>query len=136
MRLYAGTRLLPLILDTLGAWFPRQQEEILELRGKAKVGLQIDIKAIGNKRTLEQNALYWDIVTALAEFSGMTKGEMHEELLCELHGYDVIVFRGSEHKRPRGRSSGLSRGDFSPLIEIGMRWCAEMGVVWEKEAME
>ena len=92
------------------------------------------LKPIKRRRSNEANARYWVIVSALAEFSGFTKEEMHQELLCEKHGYDLIEFRGMVRKHPRGRSSNLSTDDFGELMMIAGRWAAEMGVGWDREA--
>ena len=96
--------------------------------------LGLRVSPIKRRRSNDQNALYWVVVSALAEFSGFTKEEMHEELLCEKHGYDLVRFRGMERKRPRGRSSNLTAEDFGELMIIAERWAAEMGVSWEKAA--
>jgi len=45
-----------------------------------------------------------------------------------------VEFRGSAHKRPRGRSHNLTREDFSALMLIAERWAADMGISWEDVA--
>ena len=135
MRLKIGTRIALDVLDQFCKWSPAQAYELRGLmQGATKHGLELTVAPIRPKRTDPQNALYWKIVDALAGYVGMTKAELHEEVLSELHGYDLVEFRGSIHKRPRGRSHNLKRDEFSPLIEIAQRWAAESGVHWEAGA--
>lgn len=96
--------------------------------------LGIEVRIIKRRRSNDQNALYWEIVTALANFAGYSKEEMHDEILCDAFGYELVAFRGSERKRPLKRSSQLTTEEFSPLIETAQRWCAEQGVAWDREA--
>jgi hypothetical protein len=129
-----GSQASAVWLDQFARWMPSKADLFRRIAAKSPLGIEIEIKPVKPLRTLEQNSIYWKIIAALAAYVGMTKAEMHDEVLSELHGFDLVEFRGSIKKRPRGRSSNLSREDFSPLIEIAMRWCAEMGVVWESEA--
>lgn len=135
MKIRLGSRMAGPVLDQFARWLPARADQFRRMAEKAaKFGLEIDITPVRPKRSLPQNAMYWQIVTALASYVGMSKAEMHEEVLADLHGYDLVEFRGSVRKRPLGRSHNLSREDFSPLIEVAQRWCAELGVVWEDAA--
>lgn len=107
----------------LGSWF-----DMPELRQRAHV---LELKEYRDKRTLEQNARYWALVTALGEHVGLAAGDMHEEVLCTYHGYDLVEFRGSVRKVPRGRSKNLTIDEFSEYMAIVDRWCAEEGVMIE-----
>lgn len=95
--------------------------------------LGAEVKPIKRRRSTDQNALYWVIVTALANEVGMSKDEMHNEILSEFHGYDLVEFRGSVHKKPKGRSHNLPSETFSELMLIAERWCGQMNVTWEEE---
>ena len=135
MKLRLGNRMAGPVLDQFSRWLPARAEQFRRMAEKAAVhGIEIEIGPIKPRRTLEANARYWVIVTALAQYVGMTKAEMHNEILAEHHGFDLIEFRGSAHKKPRGRSHNLSRDEFSALMAIAERWCAEMGVMWEDAA--
>jgi len=135
MKIRLGNRMAAPVLDQFARWLPARAEQFRKMAEQAaKFGLELDITPVKPRRSLQQNALYWQIVTALAQYVGMTKAEMHEEVLAEIHGFDLVEFRGSIRKRPRGRSHNLARDDFSPLIEVAQRWCSEMGVVWEDAA--
>ena len=99
----------------------------------APLGIDVTIEPVKPKRSLDQNARYWKIVGALADYAGLTKEEMHDEVLCQHYGYDLVEFRGSAHKRPRGRSSGMRTQPFSDLMAIAERWASEMQVHWSEE---
>ncbi len=135
MKLRLGNRMAGPVLDQFARWLPARADQFRRMAAKAAThGLEIDIAPIKPRRSLEANARYWVIITALADYVGMSKAEMHTECLSEMHGYDLVEFRGSAHKRPRGRSHNLSREDFGQLMEIAERWAAEMGVMWEDAA--
>ena len=99
----------------------------------APLGIDVTIEPVKPKRSLDQNARYWKIVGALADYAGMTKGELHEEVLSEFGGYDLVEFRGSVRKRPKMRSSQLRKLPFSELMAIAERWAAEMQVSWNDD---
>ena len=93
------------------------------------LGIRMEIEPRHYLRSLDQNKLYWALVKALADYSGDTKNGLHEEILAEAHGYDVYMLpNGKVRKVPRGRSHNLNVTEFSELIGIAERWCAEMGV--------
>lgn len=92
----------------------------------------ITVESWKPKRTNEQNARYWKIVTALAAFAGMSASDMHDELLCDHFGYNLVVWNGSERKVPIERSSNKDTTTFSALMDTAERWCVENGVVWDE----
>jgi hypothetical protein len=132
MKLRLGSAISATVIDQLCRWSPRDAAALREM--KAPLGLLVEIGPIKPRRTAHQNARYWVIVTALADYVGMSKNEMHNECLSEMHGFDLVEFRGSAHKRPRGRSHNLTREDFSALMLIAERWAADMGISWEDVA--
>lgn len=93
--------------------------------------IEVSIKPYKTKRSSEQNRLYWELVGRLGDHVGLNKDEMHEEVLCAKHGYDLVDFRGSVRKRPKGRSSKLNTTEFTDLIRIVEQWCSEEGVSTE-----
>ncbi len=121
---------ISVLVKLIAEWFGGDPERFVD----AKHGIQIEITAIKPTRSTEANARYWVIVTALASHVGYTKGEMHEEVLADMHGYELIEFRGSVKKKPKGRSHNLTTTDFSDLMAIAERWCTEMSVTWEEVA--
>lgn len=97
-------------------------------------GVTVTVERYSARRSVSANRRYWAIVGQLADHVGYTKDELHEALLCEYSGSSVIRFRQYEIRRPLQRSSKLSTKDFSALMEIAERWCAEAGVVMEDVA--
>lgn len=134
MKIRLGTRMVPPVIEQMCRWLPARADQFRRVAAKAALGLEISVEPIKPRRTLPANARYWAIVGALADYVGMTKAEMHIEALADYHGYDLVEFRGSTHKRPRGRSHNLSRDDFARLMAIVEQWAAEMGVHWEDAA--
>ncbi len=122
------------LLNTFQILFPTQNWSDLKEKGVGNLGVQIELKPIKRRRSLDQNARYWAIVSALADYSGYTKSEMHDEVLCEHFGYDVVNFRGRERKRPRDGSSRLNTEDFNDLMVVVERWAAEANVIWDRTA--
>ena len=115
------------VLAVLAAHRRDDHEAIMAL-ADSRTGVEITLEPVKRKRSTDQNARYWAIVTKLAEAYGDTKNGMHEELLCEYHGYDLREIRGHVKKIPRGRSKNLNTMDFAALSDIAERWCAEAGV--------
>lgn len=134
MKLRLGNRMAAPVLDQMARWLPARAEQFRRMADKAQLGLEISVEPIKPRRTTDQNARYWLIVSALADYVGMTKGEMHEEVLASVYGYDTVEFRGSVRKRPKQRSSKQARDDFSKLIETADQWAAELGINWEGAA--
>ena len=142
MRLYAGTRLLPIVLDALNLWFPRNQADLLELRGKCDLGLQIDITPIKRKHTDSQKGAYWASLHELGKHLGYTprlvETLLHDTMLCEAYGTLEVasLMVNGEFMRypiPKARSSVDEQGrardvqTYSLLIETLLRVSAEYG---------
>ena len=98
------------------------------------LGVWIEVYPRKRKRSLDQNARYWAIVSAIANHAGYTPEEMHEEVLCGHFGYDLVRFRGGERKRPNRRSSQLTTAEFGELMALAEQWAVEEGVAWEEVA--
>lgn len=133
MKLRLGSKASQEALEALCRWMPSLSPAFRKMAGECPLGLELEVNPVKPKRTGDQNARYWAIVGALGDYVGMSKAEMHNEVLGEYHGFDLVEFRGSTHKRPRGRSHNLSRQTFSDLMAIAERWAGEMGVHWEEQ---
>jgi len=93
------------------------------------------------KRTLDQNALLWPVLTAIS-----TQIQHHGEyrtpeewkgLFMHACGKEVRFLPALDGKGfvPFGmRSSQLSKAEFSELLEFIFAWCAEYGVNVERSA--
>ena len=128
MKIRVSTSRAQFVLEQFAEWLPDYAERFLRMAERCRLGLVITFSLIKPRRSLDQNAMYWSLVAALAQEIGMTKGQMHEEALCHLHGYDLIEFLGEVRKVPKGRSKDLTTTDFSDLLAIVQQWCGEMGV--------
>lgn len=88
-----------------------------------------------HKRSLEQNAYLWGVVyPAILQGGGETLGgwrdtDLHEYFLGEWSGWDVIDGFGYKRKRPRLRSSKLSKSEFMDYVAFIQQKMAELGIV-------
>jgi hypothetical protein len=78
-------------------------------------------------RTLEQNALYWAIVTKIVDATGHSKNVIHILLKNIALGVEIGEVAGQRVEAPK-ESSKSSRGDFSELIEHAYELAAKVGV--------
>lgn len=79
---------------------------------------EVVIREFKDKRSLDQNAFYWDqVVTPAADHFGYTPAEMHEEFLCAIFGTKTISFNGRTREVPRERSSSQNKQRFSWYID-------------------
>lgn len=106
---------------------------------KAPWGTRVEWKAA--KRTLDQNSLFWAILTDVAsqiEHAG-NKYSTEEWKLLFMHawGREVRFLPGLDQKSvvPVGQSSSdLSKDEMTELIEFIFAWGAEHGVVFHNES--
>lgn len=133
IRLRLGTVAALAAIEQLAKLQPRSAQDLRKIGNNASLGVEVMISAVKPKRTLPQNARYWKIVSALADYVGLSKAEMHEEALCEATGFELVEFRGTVRKKALDRSSKMTRDDFSRLMMIVEHWAAEQGVMWEDE---
>lgn len=92
------------------------------------LGIEITIKPARQKRSNDQNAMLWAILTPLAEHLGYDKSEIYEVVCCEALGFDEVEFRGNVIRRPRLRGSRMNTQEFSLVIDLAERISAEYGV--------
>jgi hypothetical protein len=105
---------------------------LLPFRDKG-VRLTVQVKKYSKKRSLESNAFYWAcVVTPLAEFTGYSVSELHEEILGNYTGWETRTFRGHTREYPKRRSTSpekMDTMDFQGLIQTGQKIAAELGCV-------
>lgn len=97
-------------------------------------GVSVTVEKYRKNRSTDQNRRYWAILSALGNHIGLSSEEMHNEVLCEHFGYELVTWRGTEHKKPLRRSSRLTTVEFSALMDVAERWAVEEGVFWEDAA--
>lgn len=98
-----------------------------------KARLTVEVKRYSKRRSTDANRYYWGVVVnTLAESTGYTPAEMHDELLGLYLGWEARTINGHTREFPRRRSTvpdTMSTMDFQGLIETGQRLAAELGVV-------
>lgn len=78
-------------------------------------------------RTLEQNAAYWRVVSAICKATGHSKNVIHLYLKKTALGIELAEIKGQQFEAVRS-SAKVERGDFSELIEAAHELANEMGV--------
>lgn len=108
-------------LDHLLTWRDRQ------------VRLTVTVQKYAKKRSTDANRYYWGVVVnTLAEATGYTPAEMHDEILGAYSGWEARNINGHVREFPRRRSTQpetMDTLDFMGLIETGQRIAAQLGVV-------
>src|SRR5580765_5443034 len=77
-------------------------------------------------RSLEQNAAYWRLVALVADATGHTRDTLHTFFKKSAFGVRIEDI-GGQLLEVIPSSAGVSRGDFSELIEHVQRFIAEHG---------
>ncbi len=97
------------------------------------VRLNVTIKPYRKKRSVDQNAYYWGvIIKVLAEHTGYTPAEMHEEILGAYVGWESRTIKGHSREYPRRRTTfpdTMETVDFAGLIETGISIAIDLGIV-------
>jgi hypothetical protein len=76
-------------------------------------------------RSLDQNALYWKLVTELGEHIGYSHDEMHQ-----LMGYKFLRYEKNGQEFIKSTTK-LTTKEFSEYFEKCQAWAAEMGFILE-----
>lgn len=107
-------------------------DRLLTWRDK-QVRLTVTVQKYAKKRSLPANRYYWSVVVnPLAEATGYTPAEMHDEILGAYSGWETRNINGHVREFPRRRSTQpetMETMDFMGLIETGQRIAAELGVM-------
>jgi hypothetical protein len=78
-------------------------------------------------RSLEQNALYWKLIARICDATGHSKDTLHHFFKRRAFGVRVEQV-GSEMVEVIPSSAGVSKGDFSELLEHVQQFIAEHGI--------
>lgn len=78
-----------------------------------------------SQRSLDQNALYWKLITELGEHIGYSHDEMHQ-----LMGYKFLRYEKNGEQFIKSTTK-LTTKEFSEYFENCARWAAEMGFILE-----
>ena len=80
-----------------------------------------------SKRSNDQNALLWAVISQIADAAKVSKEDMHEHLLITRYGCRQAEF-SDERIAVRPKSSRFSKEQMSDYIEWVLAWAAERGI--------
>lgn len=82
-------------------------------------------------RSVQQNAYLWGVCYAalMKVLPGWDADDVHEYMLGEWSGWELIEGMGRKRLRPVKRSSALNKQDFADFIAFVQRKAAQHGVV-------
>lgn len=102
---------------------------------KLQAGKRFRVEILDHKptRSGEQNRYLWGVVyrTIIDEgrLEGWTTDDIHEYMLGEHFGWEVVNIFGKKRQRPIRRSSKLNKQEFSDYIAFIQQKMAEVGIV-------
>jgi hypothetical protein len=100
---------------------------IRAIRPDAASPLAIWIGPYKKIRSLEQNAKYWQLIGMVSDATGHERDTLHFFFKRQAFGIRTEIV-GDESIEIVPSSAGVSRGDFSELIEHVQRFIAEHGI--------
>ncbi len=107
-------------------------DRLLTWRDK-QARLTVTVQKYAKKRSTDANRYYWGVVVnTLAEATGYTPAEMHDEILGAYAGWEARNINGHVREFPRRRSTYpevMETMDFQSLIQTGQGIAAQLGVV-------
>ena len=82
------------------------------------------------KRSSAQNRRLWKLHGLAAEVVGCTADQMHEDMLCEIFGYDQVQMPSGDLRRiPLKRSSERNKKEFMEFLDrVESFYASELGV--------
>lgn len=120
-----------------GTTLDQLQTAILQMVSNfdAKKSYVVTVEEWRRPRTNQQNAYLWGVVyPSILEgggeaLSGFTRDDLHEWLLGECFGWEVLEGLGRKRMRPVRRSSVLTKQEFTDYLMFIEIKCAEMGII-------
>lgn len=98
-----------------------------------KYKLTVTVEKYSKRRSTDANRFYFGVVVhTLAEHTGYSIPEMHDEILGQHFGWEMKTVGSHTREFPRRRSTSpdvLSTSDFQSLIQTGQKIAADLGVV-------
>lgn len=99
----------------------------------AESKITITVEPYRKRRSPDQNRFYFGcVVRPLAEVTGYTEAEMHDEILGAYVGWETRKVNGHVREYPRRRSTSpetMDTMDFSGLIQTGQQIASNLGIV-------
>ena len=95
----------------------------------------ITVEPWKRKRSDAQNRFLWGVVYPMIleqggeTLGGWTRDDIHEFMLGECFGWEVLEGLGRKRMRPLKRSSALNKEEFTEYLTFIDTKCAEFGIV-------
>lgn len=105
--------------------FPEHTHDLLMITRAARNGISLEIQPLTFNRSRQQEKYYRKWAAEFGKFTGNTPNEIHEYMLYECYGGEVVKTKLGIRTRPHKRSADASRADYSELIETLIRIAAE-----------
>jgi hypothetical protein len=105
----------------------RAIERLMTLNLKVEEPWALFIAPHKQIRTLEANAAYWRVISAICKATGHSKNVIHLYLKKTALGVELAEIRGQTFEAVRS-SAKVDRGDFAELIDAAHELAADMGV--------
>ena len=107
---------------------PDRIDEITEIMKKFNdYGLCFEVNPLKSDRKRSQENYYRKWVAGFAKHCGLTREEMHEEILMITFGEEVVDTLFGPKRRSLKRSQETSKETYADLIDTLIRTSAEMG---------
>lgn len=80
------------------------------------------------RRSLDQNAYYWNVVCIIADFNGTHKDDMHDQLRLMFLGAEEFAYNGKIYHRPKS-TRNLTTKEFSEYLDKVIAVATALGLV-------
>jgi hypothetical protein len=91
------------------------------------IGYQIKVSKIKEKRSLDQNRLYWLYLTCISHETGNDKNDIHEYCKEKFLIYrDIVIF--NDVIKITGTTTNLDTKMFNEYLENIIRFAGELGI--------
>lgn len=110
---------------------PEQQSRLCQFVAARPLPFMTEIGPIRKQRTLGQNNRLWKLHELVANETGNTVEDMHEEALCRHFGFSEVRMPTGWIKRvPLKRSSARETAEFAKFMESTEAWYATEFGAW------
>lgn len=89
---------------------------------------KVEVKKVTSKRSLAQNALYWEWMTIIGDSTGYRKDEIHD-LMRYAHLEPITKEVMGQVITELPSTTKLSTKDFTEYLNLIENWASDMGIV-------
>lgn len=108
-----------------------QRDRLMQFIRARPLPVQIEVGPVREQRTLSQNSRLFALHSMVAEETGNTVADMHEEALCRYFGFTEVRMPTGWIKRvPMKRSSTRDKKEFAAFMEATEAWYAQEFGCW------